>query len=114
DAIPIGVSKKACYCCHLLARKLASSELAENHPTKFILPGTHATVFPWVPPDGLPLAVLQSIRDDLKAVLAQAINRTLQDTGSAQSSPFSATSELEDEDWAEAARAVIEAELAEE
>ncbi|KAH9938996.1 uncharacterized protein BXZ73DRAFT_99671 [Epithele typhae] len=96
DAIPMGVCKKPCYCCFLLAQKLASTALTGNNAVKFILPGTHATVYPWVPPDGLPLAVLQSIRGDLKVVLTQAINEALRTTGSAQSSPFSDDSELYD------------------
>ncbi|KAH9943057.1 uncharacterized protein BXZ73DRAFT_97118 [Epithele typhae] len=90
--ILIGISKKCCYCCHLLAEELASN--GSPSPVKFVLQGTHATVYPWLPPDGLPLKVLQGIRAKLKEALMQAIRDELSSTGSAQSSPFSTTSEL--------------------
>ncbi|KIY64919.1 hypothetical protein CYLTODRAFT_492714 [Cylindrobasidium torrendii FP15055 ss-10] len=42
---PIGVGRKCCYLCAALA-----SELEKTGRTEFILPGTHGTVYPWVPP----------------------------------------------------------------
>ncbi|KIY64933.1 hypothetical protein CYLTODRAFT_424787 [Cylindrobasidium torrendii FP15055 ss-10] len=43
--IPIGVGKKCCYLCHILA-----SQLEQTGRLKFLLPGTHGTVYPWLPP----------------------------------------------------------------
>lgn len=69
SALPIGVSKKCCYCCALLGNmlnewRLKDSDRAATYPL-FILPGQHGTIHAWLPPAGLPFEVLQDIRDAL-------------------------------------------------
>ncbi|KAH9930432.1 uncharacterized protein BXZ73DRAFT_47672, partial [Epithele typhae] len=54
DRIAIGVSKRCCFCCNLLAR-LITNRLPG--PAKLILPATHSTVFAWYPPEGLPVEI---------------------------------------------------------
>ncbi|KAI0758573.1 hypothetical protein BD413DRAFT_299784 [Trametes elegans] len=43
----IGVSKKCCYCCTLLAKLIHTST---QGGLTFSLPGTHGTILPWHPP----------------------------------------------------------------
>ncbi|KAH9916958.1 uncharacterized protein BXZ73DRAFT_53519, partial [Epithele typhae] len=71
----IGVSKRSCFCCDLLAKLIAERESAD---LQFVLPGTHSTIYPWYPPPGLPIDMLQTIKDRLiesmKKVLETAID----------------------------------------
>ena len=39
----------------------------------FVLPGTHRTFFPWVPPPGLPDSILLKLRNELLATVRKAI-----------------------------------------
>lgn len=57
---PIGVNNKCCQLCWLL-------HLVYNNQrsTKFQLPGTHGTFFPWLPPPGLPDTILIALRQAL-------------------------------------------------
>ncbi|KAJ7137693.1 hypothetical protein C8R44DRAFT_975692 [Mycena epipterygia] len=52
----IGVSKKCCWTCWKLGELLG---------TTFAMNGTHKTVYGWVPPGGLPVGVLERLRDAL-------------------------------------------------
>ncbi|KAF5345724.1 hypothetical protein D9757_014964 [Collybiopsis confluens] len=56
----IGVGKKCCAICWLLAQILTQQRLAH-----FVLPGTHATYYPWVAPLNLPTSVLLGISQNL-------------------------------------------------
>ena len=63
------------------------------------LPGTHAIIFPWVPPETLPENILIAIRDQLASIFDQ-INR-IKSRSSTQSSPTTGDEggdEGEDED----------------
>ncbi|KAI0716179.1 hypothetical protein C8T65DRAFT_828390 [Cerioporus squamosus] len=51
--VPVGVSKKCCFCCHKLA-----TLLQERDALEFVLEGTHSVIVPWVPPQGIPAEVL--------------------------------------------------------
>jgi hypothetical protein len=46
DDISIGVSKQCCFCCDALKEII----VAHNHNLKLNIPGTHANVVPWLPP----------------------------------------------------------------
>ena len=47
--------------------------MRSTFPT-FILPGSHAVVYPWLPPpQGIPLEVLRKMRDELLKVFHEAI-----------------------------------------
>lgn len=66
--MPIAVSKKCCRSCAILVERL-NARLAQAHPSgQFVLPGTHATFFPWCPPQGVPLDILQEMRDQLYGI----------------------------------------------
>lgn len=39
-----------------------------NRSSKFVLSGTHGTLFPWLPPPGLPDAILIELREALLTV----------------------------------------------
>ncbi|TBU52837.1 hypothetical protein BD310DRAFT_962377 [Dichomitus squalens] len=61
--ILIGVSKNA---------PLTSSGEHERNLT-FLLQGTHSTIFPWIPPDGVPFKVLKEIRIQLLRIFYDSI-----------------------------------------
>lgn len=60
--VSIAASKKCCWCCALLARLLTQEN---THAVEFVLPGTHALIFSWSPPQGVPLVILQKMRNVL-------------------------------------------------
>ncbi|KAI0808226.1 hypothetical protein C8Q74DRAFT_1434810 [Fomes fomentarius] len=71
--VHIGVSKKCCYCCARLSSLLRVwrdwNGDVKKHPV-FVLPGTHAGIFPWVPPPcGIPAEVLEGMRKGLLEIL---------------------------------------------
>ena len=85
---PIGVSKKSCRLCWLLKDLLNQEQPAPS----FVLPGTHGTYHPWVPPPGLPDRVLIQIREDLleaceKAVLTHSRQSSAASSGGDQEYP---------------------------
>jgi hypothetical protein len=45
-------------------------DLLTTNGLKLNLPGSHATVFAWMPPEGVPLAILQRMRFNLMDALA--------------------------------------------
>ena len=59
--LPIGISKRCCRLCWLLGQYLHDNDGSPN----FILPGTHNGYTAWVPPPGIPKAILKSLRDEL-------------------------------------------------
>lgn len=65
--IAIGVCRKCCACCDMLSRGFTSLPSQEGQgPVAFLVPGTHATVFPWLPPSfGIPLSILKDMRGSL-------------------------------------------------
>ena len=67
--------KKCCFCCHTLA-----TLLKEHAALDFVLQDTHSTIFPWVPPRGLPLDVLQKMRLTLLRVLHDTVKKTVDST----------------------------------
>ena len=73
--VPVGVVKKCCFCCHTLA-----TLLKEHAGLDFVLQDTHSTIFPWVPPRGLPLDVLQKLRLTLLRVLYDTVKKTVDST----------------------------------
>lgn len=54
------VSKKSCQLCWSLQDAYNS-----KRPFKFVLPGTHGTFYPWLPPPGLPDDILVALRQEL-------------------------------------------------
>ena len=71
----MGVVKKCCFCCHTLA-----TLLKEHAGLDFVLQDTHSKIFPWVPPRGLPLDVLQKLRLTLLRVLYDTVKKTVDST----------------------------------
>ncbi|KAH9917140.1 uncharacterized protein BXZ73DRAFT_105612 [Epithele typhae] len=102
ERIPVGVSKKCCVCCEYLAQLLGEPSEDGQPGVEFVFSGTHSTVFPWVPPSGLPHAVLEKLAKKLIAALDEAIKVSSKDVGSTQTTPLHASEELpyvgEDED----------------
>ncbi|KAI0779266.1 hypothetical protein C8Q74DRAFT_1412330 [Fomes fomentarius] len=104
STIRIGVSKKCCFCCRLLGEelndwrklKLKGSDCDSTYP-EFILPGSHSTVFPWLPPRGVPLKVLKNIRVELLKCLWELIQEGMY-AKSAQTSPARSERSLPDDD----------------
>ncbi len=84
------MSKKCSFCCRLLGEKLNNwrelnakgSDRKTAYP-ELILPGSHSTVFPWLPPRGVPSEVLKKIRLELLKCLWELI----QEAKAAQTSP---------------------------
>ena len=70
--------------------------MSEYLNVTFVLPGTHATFFPWSPPQGIPLDALKKMRDRLDAVF-QEVACSFSLAPSTKTSPASSTIDLEDE-----------------
>ncbi|KAI0759235.1 hypothetical protein BD413DRAFT_675065 [Trametes elegans] len=89
----IGVSKKCCYCCNLLAKLINASP---QGGLTLSLPGTHGTIFPWLPPSfGIDTEHLQQIRDKLFIQFHDIVMKQIVDLASTQSSPVSDNSQEE-------------------
>ncbi|KAI0312125.1 hypothetical protein OF83DRAFT_1176926 [Amylostereum chailletii] len=99
---PIGVGELCCWCCwklHLLLRgdkagKSASSDpnLSLGYPEypRFLLGGTHATIFPWYPPPcGVPESVLRKMNEALEMELEKLMKDSAVIVTSHQSSALS-------------------------
>ncbi|KAF8342272.1 uncharacterized protein EI90DRAFT_3032685 [Cantharellus anzutake] len=64
----IGVAKKCCWCCNMLATLLNSTDI------QFSLPGSHGRIFPWaLPRIGISYEVACSLEDKLQKQLSLAI-----------------------------------------
>ncbi|KAI0756211.1 hypothetical protein C8Q80DRAFT_1264298 [Daedaleopsis nitida] len=70
--VPVGVSKKCCFCCHKLA-----TLLKQHADRSFVLQGTNSMIFPWIPPKGIPLDVLTELRLTLLRVLYDTVEQTV-------------------------------------
>jgi len=88
DEVVIGVSKRCCLCCHLLAEALHT-----HTKMNFVLPGTRASLHPWLAPSNVPATALRSVRDDLFRILidlamkhGQSISRSSQTSSVSDSS----------------------------
>lgn len=77
--ISVGVSKRCCFCCWLLAELLQPQ-------TKFVPHGTHGAIFPWSPPPGLPREILCTIRERLMGVLHHIVQASTVRPQSSQTS----------------------------
>ncbi|VDB91680.1 unnamed protein product [Peniophora sp. CBMAI 1063] len=97
DAIAIGVSKKCCFCCHMLAELLAHrTEHVDSPRPRFVLPGTHATILPWTAPAvGVPLGVLREMRTRLLHILHSAASSAQSQQASNQTSPAFSSNDFE-------------------
>lgn len=54
---------------------------------EFVLPGTHATFFPWCPPRGVPLDILKEMRDKLYDIFDFQARNFISVPPSTQTSP---------------------------
>ncbi|KAJ7601871.1 hypothetical protein FB45DRAFT_969603 [Roridomyces roridus] len=81
--LSIGVAKKTCPMCKMLAQAILSQKSLTVQ-----LPGAHSTFFPWVPPEWLPLDVLDSLEKTLLGHVKEMISGDHL-TRSRASSPFS-------------------------
>ncbi|KZV97735.1 hypothetical protein EXIGLDRAFT_832631 [Exidia glandulosa HHB12029] len=82
----IGVSKKCCRTCWLLSQLLAEGDTNAESSSVF-LPGTHAMLYPWVPPTGIPLPILLKLRERLFSIFLRITCSHDTGLGSTQSSP---------------------------
>ncbi|CDO76662.1 hypothetical protein BN946_scf184897.g1 [Trametes cinnabarina] len=64
-------------------------------PISFVLPGTHAVIFPWLPPPGIPENALIKIREGLFGVLHARVCEPVVDYSSNQSSPVDEDANLD-------------------
>ncbi|KAJ3745403.1 hypothetical protein DFH05DRAFT_1487823 [Lentinula detonsa] len=78
---PVGISKKCCRLCWLLKEHLN----AEYPDLNLVLPGTHGIFYPWIPPPGIPDAILKSLRDELVKAIRTVIKTSLTAPDSRQS-----------------------------
>ncbi|KAJ3732072.1 hypothetical protein DFJ43DRAFT_1154791 [Lentinula guzmanii] len=78
----VGISKKCCRLCWLLKEHLN----AEYPDLNLVLPGTHGIFYPWIPPPGIPDAILKSLRDELVKAIRTVIKTSLTAPDSRQSS----------------------------
>ncbi|KAH9930437.1 uncharacterized protein BXZ73DRAFT_101811 [Epithele typhae] len=92
--IAIGVSKKCCYCCHLLAR-LVTERLGG---VQLILPGTHSIVVPWHPPDGLPIDILKRMTEKLFQAVRERLTDATVVPSLTQTTPLHSSADLPEED----------------
>ncbi|TFK82797.1 hypothetical protein K466DRAFT_603381 [Polyporus arcularius HHB13444] len=76
-SMPVGVSKRCCFCCWLLAELLKPGSRGIAAQSAFVLRGTHGTIFPWQPPPGVPRAVLEAMRKELLTIFNRAFNQAL-------------------------------------
>ncbi|TFY71943.1 hypothetical protein EVG20_g1054 [Dentipellis fragilis] len=91
--IPIGASKKCCFCCDLLASLMMDSEDGKASP-RFLLQDTHSTIFPWIAPDGIPLSVSMEMRSRLLKIFYDSVTTYATSVPSLQTSPAYSISEL--------------------
>ncbi|KAI0758640.1 hypothetical protein BD413DRAFT_599143 [Trametes elegans] len=95
--IDIGVSKKCCYCCDILANLI---HISTQGGLTFSLPGTHGTIFPWNPPPfGINTEQLQQMRDKLFKKFHDIVTKRILDLASTQSLPVSVHGALPEEQW---------------
>lgn len=83
ESIPIGVSQKCCRCCAMLHellelwRQRQEPAYSGRYP-KLVLPGTHTSFVPWIPPIGIPLEVLKDLRKRLAGLLIAVARKGFQ------------------------------------
>ena len=81
----VGVGKKCCWSCNRLTKIL------EVPQARFQLPGTTGVIFPWAPPIGTPLYILDALNydltDTLLDILRQFVESQIDSSKSNQSSP---------------------------
>ncbi|KAL4074782.1 hypothetical protein V8B97DRAFT_1868240 [Scleroderma yunnanense] len=76
----IAVSKKCCWCCDWLGRRLK---------TRFVLPGTHGIMYPWDPPKfGVSVSLLKRLEEELWKELYQAVENLVEPSHSQHSFRF--------------------------
>ncbi|KAI0773188.1 hypothetical protein BD413DRAFT_678083 [Trametes elegans] len=89
--VDIGVSKKCCYCCDILAKLINASP---QGGLMISLPGSHGTIFPWLPPSfGINTEHLQQLRNKLFIQFHDIVVKQIVDLASTQLSPVSDDSE---------------------
>ncbi|KAI0764178.1 hypothetical protein BD413DRAFT_195522 [Trametes elegans] len=95
--IDIGVSNKCCYCCDILAKLIHTSTQGDLACS---LPGTHGTIFPWLPPPfGVTTEHLQQMRDKLFKKFHDIVTTRILNPASTQSSPVSDHEVLSEEEY---------------
>ncbi|KAJ7212258.1 hypothetical protein GGX14DRAFT_564732 [Mycena pura] len=85
--VPIGVSRKCCPICAILAKLLANA----HNSLKIELPGHHSVYYPWVPPSTLPEDILKNLESEVLDLVQAHVDMVTQST---TSSPASNTGEL--------------------
>ena len=107
----IGVSKKCCYLCDQLHKRLFNGDscpmgctaskflMLYQGPVRVRLPNTHGRIFPWDPPPfGISPEVLKGLANDLSEHLLELAQREVpKRTSQLQSSPESSGDENEGE-----------------
>ncbi|KAJ3990830.1 hypothetical protein F5050DRAFT_1582390 [Lentinula boryana] len=67
--VAIAVSKKCCFLCWSLHQKLNG-----KGDLKFSLPGTHNSIYAWIPPLEVPEDVLIELRNNLIAIAGNVVD----------------------------------------
>ncbi|RDX43901.1 hypothetical protein OH76DRAFT_1173580 [Lentinus brumalis] len=86
-SMAVGVSKRSCFCCWLLAELLKPGSRGIAAQSGSVLRGTHGTIFPWQPPPGVPRAVLDAMRKELLTIFNRTFQALTVRPQSAQTSP---------------------------
>jgi len=71
----IATGKKCCWCCEKLSQLV--------HP--ILMPGSHGTIYPWCPPRGINIVILETLESQLWAKLFQGLKDKHRSTDSHQS-----------------------------
>ncbi|KAF8921822.1 hypothetical protein CPB85DRAFT_1831 [Mucidula mucida] len=72
EGLDIGVAKKSCASCWLLA-----AVIKEEMNIDIRLPGTHSFYYPWLPPPHLPQNILLHLKDRLLERLVSMVNGSI-------------------------------------
>ncbi|KIY63189.1 hypothetical protein CYLTODRAFT_146436 [Cylindrobasidium torrendii FP15055 ss-10] len=86
--VPIGVNKRCCWTCYqLLNISRSHNSLFGSGEFRIKLEGTHRMVYPWSPPEGLPMEVLRALKASLVTEYAAIIDTEFAQASSHHTSP---------------------------
>ncbi|KAJ3796451.1 hypothetical protein GGU11DRAFT_746111 [Lentinula aff. detonsa] len=80
EEIPIATGKQCCYLCYRLQEKLN-----DVGSLKFCLPGSHHSIFAWIPPRNVPDQILVELRSDLLHIVSNILAQHSRQTSTVSS-----------------------------
>ncbi|KAJ3781844.1 hypothetical protein GGU10DRAFT_437046 [Lentinula aff. detonsa] len=80
EEIPIATGKQCCYLCYRLQEKLN-----DVGSLKFCLPGSHHSIFAWIPPCNVPDQILVELRSDLLHIVSNILAQHSRQTSTVSS-----------------------------